>query len=647
MKYILHIAASLTLAALAPTAVFAQCSTATNIMTVAGNHTPGYSGDGGPGTEAQMGSPYAVVSDAAGNVFIADYTNNVVRKLNIYGIMSTVAGTGEPGYNGENHYATESRLNGPSGLAVDAIGNLYIADKFNERIRKVDYHTGRMTTVAGNGLHGGWLGAAFGNGGPATAAALTYPVSVTLDCSGNMYIADNGSQTVRKIDTAGIITRFAGTHAGGYNGDGIAATAARLNSPRGLATDCAGNVYIADAWNNRVRKVDAGGIISTFAGNGTAGYSGDGAPAGSASLWIPWGLTLDACGNLYICDYNNNAVRKVSGGYITTFAGRNERGYTGDGAQADSARIYLPSGVAIDGSNNIFVADYGNLVVRYIGTSLTAARSFAGGTTQSIYTCRNAAPVSVDAVMTIPDAQEGKTNTWTVAIQPAHGTLAGFEHDAVTAQKGAANPEGLTYKPEENFTGMDEFTVKVTDGTTSAYSTITVFVRDAPDAGTITGNAISATSTQMVNATGTPGGVWSSSDNTIATINNDGLVTAVANGVVTISYTLETSCGQRAATTTYIAQTRELNNAELMVFPNPNKGAFRINFTATKAGNMQLSATDVSGRVVYRQQITANEGVNTVEINMPENACRPGLLRFVLADDKAHTHDAATVLIVE
>lgn len=393
MNLLLRVAISCAFTLTIQHAALAQCGTATNIITVAGNHTSGYSGDGGAGTSAQMGSPYAVVSDAAGNVFIADYFNNVVRKLNIYGVMSTVAGTGEPGYNGENLYATESRLNGPAGLAVDAFGNLYIADKFNERIRKVDGHTGRMTTIAGNGLHGGWNGAGFGNGGPATAASLTYPVAVALDCTGNIYIADNGSQTVRKIDPTGTITRFAGTHAGGYNGDAIAATSAMLNNPNGIAADCAGNVYIADSWNNRVRKVDGSGIITTYAGNGTPAYSGDGSPAGSASLWIPWGITLDACNNLYICDYNNNAVRKVSGGYISTFAGRNERGYTGDGAQADSARIYLPSGIAIDGSNNIFIADYGNWVVRYIGTAHAASRAFAGGNTQSIYTCSNAAPV--------------------------------------------------------------------------------------------------------------------------------------------------------------------------------------------------------------------------------------------------------------
>ena len=303
MNLLLRIAVSCAFTLTIQHAAFAQCGTATNIITVAGNHTSGYSGDGGAGTSAQMGSPYAVVSDAAGNVFIADYFNNVVRKLNIYGVMSTVAGTGEPGYNGENLYATESRLNGPAGLAVDAIGNLYIADKFNERIRKVDGHTGRMTTIAGNGQHGGWNGAEFGNGGLATAASLTYPVAVALDCTGNIYIADNGSQTVRKIDPTGIITRFAGTHEGGYNGDAIAATSAMLNSPNGIAADCAGNVYIADSWNNRVRKVDGSGIITTYAGKGDfftgPDVIGDNGPA-TAALLVPYGLHADTCGNVFV-----------------------------------------------------------------------------------------------------------------------------------------------------------------------------------------------------------------------------------------------------------------------------------------------------------------------------------------------------------
>jgi hypothetical protein len=594
-----------------------------------------------------MGSPYAVVSDAAGNVFIADYFNNVVRKLNIYGVMSTVAGTGEPGYNGENLYATESRLNGPAGLAVDAIGNLYIADKFNERIRKIDSHAGRMTTIAGNGLHGGWNGAEFGNGGPATAASLTYPVAVALDCTGNMYIADNGSQTVRKIDPAGIITRFAGTHEGGYNGDAIPAVSALLNNPSGIAADCAGNVYIADSWNNRVRKVDGSGIITTYAGNGIPAYTGDGSPAGSASLWIPWGITLDACNNLYICDYNNNAVRKVSGGYISTFAGRNERGYTGDGAQADSARIYLPSGIAIDGSNNIFIADYGNWVVRYVGTAHAASRAFAGGSTQTLHTCSNTAPVSVDEVMTIPETQEGKAITWTIATPPAHGHLSGFDNATVIAQKGAVKPTGVTYQPETGFTGMDEFTVQVADGDKRSNTTVTVFVKESPEVGTITGNVLSTTSIQMSNTTGAPGGVWSVSDNKVATIDQNGLVNALGHGVVTISYTIETGCGQKAATTTYVAQTREIGAGELLVFPNPNKGTFRINFNASVGGDVRLTATDVTGRTVYTQSLTATEGVNSVKVELPDNARHTGLLRIVLSGNASQTYDAATVVITE
>lgn len=215
----------------------AQCTPGTTISTLAGNHIPGYSGDGGPASDAMMRYPYAVAADAAGNVYIADYFSHVVRKVSTSGTITTIAGTGAAGYNGDGISAVSAQLNKPAGVTVGPDGNLCVSDMFNERIRKVNLTTGIISTVAGNGLHGGWQGAAFGNNGPATAAALTHPICVAFDCSNNMYIADRGSQTVRKVDAGDTITRFAGNHAGTYNGDGIPATAASLNNPRGLAAD--------------------------------------------------------------------------------------------------------------------------------------------------------------------------------------------------------------------------------------------------------------------------------------------------------------------------------------------------------------------------------------------------------------------------
>ncbi len=458
----------------------AQCTPGTTISTLAGNHIPGYSGDGGPASEAMMRYPYAVAADAAGNVYIADYFSHVVRKVSTSGTITTIAGTGAAGYNGDGISAVSAQLNKPAGVTVGPDGNLYISDMFNERIRKVNLASGIISTVAGNGLHGGWQGAAFGNGGPATAAALTHPICVAFDCSNNMYIADRGSQTVRKVDAGGTITRFAGNHAGTYNGDDIPATAASLNNPRGLAADCAGNVYISDAWNNRIRKVDGSGMITTFAGTGSGGFTGDGVPKGSATLWGPWGITLDGCGNLYICDYDNYRVRKVgTDNYINTIAGTGLRGYTGDGGAATEADVYLPSSLAIMPGGDLVIAENGNSVVRAIGSSTFGSRAFNGGTTQ-VVRIYEGETVKLDDVLGMQvTAAMPSAYTWEAGLEATHGRLTGLKGSA--QMKGSSvTPTGVTYTPDAGFTGRDEFTIKGTDGSNTGYTTVTVIVEAKP-----------------------------------------------------------------------------------------------------------------------------------------------------------------------
>lgn len=459
------------------------CSYSTSINTLAGSHVNGYTGDGGAGTAATMRSPWSIVGDGSGDVYIADYFNHAVRKVDhATGIITTVAGNGSGvgGFSGDGGPATAAQLNGPAGINIFG-GALYIADKFNERIRKVDLSTGIITTVAGNGLHGGYSGP-YNDNGPATAASLTYPIGVTFDCFNHMYITDVGSQTIRRVDLANdSIYVFAGTHGGGYNGDGIAATSAKLNQPSGLTVDCAsGDVYIADSWNNRIRKVDAStGLISTYAGTGDSLlYEGDGGAATAAKLWIPWGIALDPCGNLYICDYNNNAVRVVDGGtgIISTYAGGNGRGYDGDGDEATAAKVYLPSALAIDGLNNVYVADYGNMVVRYLGSVPYASRAYVHGTTQRLEVNENDAAVLINALMAVP-ATTG-TQTWTISANATHGTLAGFPVTS-TATSGNAIPTGISYKPNAGYSGNDEFTIVMSDGVTKASTTVNVKVNPA------------------------------------------------------------------------------------------------------------------------------------------------------------------------
>jgi len=620
------------------------CLTATNISTSAGSHVDGYTGDRGMANAATMGSPYGVAADAAGNVYIVDYFNNVIRKVDPSGIITTVAGTGTAGFSGDGGPATEAQLNGPRGVTLDGAGNIYIADKFNERIRKID-PTGTITTIAGNGLHGGLNNQPYGDDGPATAASLTYPASVALDCSGNMYIADLGSETVRKIDAGGTITLFAGTHAGGYNGDNIQATAAQLNEPSCVLADCAGNVYIADSWNNRIRMVN-GGVITTIAGNGAATFGGDGGPATAASLWIPMGITLDACGNLYICDWQNNVVRKVTGTTIATFAGinySNWHGYSGDDHAADSAELYLPAGLAIDGTGNVYIADYGNFVIREIGAAAPSPHRFANGTTQDITICVNET-VNINTHLTVPNTINGKTQTWTVSRAPENGSLLGFNTTA-TANGATVNPTGVTYTPIPGFTGRDEFTVVTSDGVNTSSTTVNVFIVPAPNAGTITiGNEIAGNKINLVNASGDLNGVWSSDNASIANVDNSGTVTAISNGVVTISYTVTNKCGSRSTA----AKVSSILNAPSGAtwFPNPNNGTFQCAFNSTKNEQLELVATDVTGRVVYKQNIQATAGANVVNVKLPNTITKSSVIMVSLGNAQTK-YPTAKVMVTE
>ncbi|MCY4595485.1 MAG: NHL repeat-containing protein, partial [Bryobacterales bacterium] len=331
------------------------------ITTVAGTDVRGYGGDGGAAANAQLHFPSGVAVDGLGNLYIADRSNHRVRKVDRAGVITTVAGTGELGYGGDGGPAAGAELASPSGVAVDGSGNLYIADESNHRVRRVD-PAGVITTVAGTAALG--YG---GDGGPAASAELAFPLGVAVDGSGNLYIADSWNDRVRKVDRAGVITTVAGTGERGYGGDGGPAASAQLYSPRGVAVDGSGNLYIADSSNDRVRRVDLAGVITTVAGTGALGYGGDSGPAVNARLGDPSAVAVDASGNLYIADGWNHRVRKVDrAGVITTVAGTGERGYGGDGGPAASAQLTFPRGVAVDGSGNLYIADSWNHRVRRV-----------------------------------------------------------------------------------------------------------------------------------------------------------------------------------------------------------------------------------------------------------------------------------------
>jgi len=321
------------------------------ISTVAGSKSPGDSGDGGPATSAQLYAPRGMVFDRSGNLYVSDESDNCVRKVTPAGLISTVAGNQTRGDSGDGGPATSAQLASPGYLAFDSIGNLYIADQGNGRVRKVT-PAGIITTVAGTGTSG-----YSGDGGTATSAQLRSPSGLAFDSAGNLLIADEPCNCIRKVTPAGIISTIAGDGTYGYSGDGGPATSARLNGPGGIAFDSSGNLYVADSKNNRLRKVTPAGIITTFAGNGLQAYAGNGVPAATAPLGAPSSLAFDALGNLYIADSSNFRVEKVTpSGILYTVAGNGIAGNSGDFGPAAAAQLNLPTGLALDSAGNLYVA---------------------------------------------------------------------------------------------------------------------------------------------------------------------------------------------------------------------------------------------------------------------------------------------------
>ena len=334
------------------------------ITAYAGTGTQGYTGDNGAATAARLRNPEGVSVSANGDLYIADTSNDAIRKVNVLtGVITTVAG-GSNGYSGDGGPATAAKVKNPQDVAVAANGDLYIADTANHAIRKVSSATGIITTVAGDGSPG-----STGDGGAATSARLRSPSGIVVAGNGDLYIGDTGNDKVRKITAAtAIITTFAGTGTAGYTGDGGAATAARLRAPQGLALASSGDLYIADTGNHAVRKVSAAtGFITTYAGTGTSGFLGDGGAATSARLSSPQAVSLNSAGDLFIADTGNDRVRRVAGsGTITTIAGTGVAGNTGDGGPATAARLSSPRGVAVSATGAYYIGDRGNDRVRKV-----------------------------------------------------------------------------------------------------------------------------------------------------------------------------------------------------------------------------------------------------------------------------------------
>jgi hypothetical protein len=573
-----------------------------NITTVVGNGTAAYSGESVVAVSSSVNHPAELVIDGSGNIYFSELNSNRIRKVSPSGIITTIAGTGVAGYSGDGGPATAARLNMPFGIDIDNAGNLYFADCLNHRVRRIST-SGIITTVAGNGT-GGFSG----NGGAATAAAMLGPTYIRFDHSGNLYISDNSNNMLRKVNTSGIITTIAGTGFIGYTGDGGAATNARLYSPSGMAVDLSGNVYLCDYGNNVVRKISAAGIISTFAGTGVAGYTGDGGPATAARFKSVQDVVIDAAGNFILADTKNHVVRKINtSGIISTIAGTGIAGFSGDGGPATAANFKEPGGFGIDPTGNLHVADVFNHRIRKYITSTDSTPYFTFSGVPTLYLCLTEGFLTtpIDTYLTAYDANVSQTLTWNALMSPSNGILSGTYSTLSTGA--AVTPSGFTYTPTLGYIGTDSFSYTINDGI--GYDTIKLyaFMNTTPTAGIISGDdSVCVGDTAHLSST-IAGGVWSTLNPSISTISTSGILTGVASGVDSVVYTVTNHCGTDTSYFPVVIIDGQLCNASLngshnslsfKVFPNPNNGQFNIQFPNHTSKDILVTVRNVYGQVV-------------------------------------------------
>ena len=602
------------------------------ITTVAGQY-PGYSGNGGPAIAARLNWPAGIALDSAGDLFIADSSNNVIREVDhATGVITTVAGNGRGGYSGDGGPATAAELHDPTGVAVDAAGDLFIADSLDSRIREVNHATGVITTVAGCGV---W--AYGGDGGPATAAYLEGPYGVALDAAGDLFIADTDNNAIREVDHAtGMITTVAGNGRGGYSGDDGPATAAELGDPTGVAVDAAGDVFIADDANQVVREVNlATGVITTVAGNGRGSYSGDGGPATAAELYYPSGVALDSAGDLFIADVFNGRIREVNHatGVITTVAG--DGGLLGEGyvGPATTAGLGFVCGVAVDSAGNLFIPvngnagspNYASMVCEVASGAIVSVR-WGDGTSVTTSTNPSVYGLPVTFTATVAATQPGNgTPTGTVTFSnggtllgtgnlDANGiatfsteTLTGGTHTITASYAGDANFIATSGNVTETVNQDTTTMVVSASANQSVYSqpvTFTATVAAAPSgAGTPTG-------TVTFSDDGTLLGTGSLDANGNATFSTDTLATGTHT--ITVSYTGDADF---TATSGSVTQTVNQDATTMAVSASANPSVYSqpVTFTANVAATPPGAGTP-AGTVTF-----SDDGTLLGTVNLDDN----------------------------
>ena len=466
------------------------------IQTVAGTGVEGSNPGGIPATSANLFFPSGLAVDSAGDIYIADEQNNVVQEVNAKtGLITTIAGTGTAGYNGDGIAATSAELNFPSAVHFDAAGDLFIVDAGNNRIREVNAKTGLISTVVGTGTAG-----YNGDGIAATSAELNFPLDITFDSSGNLYITDSGNNRVREVNAStGLISTIAGTGTAGYNGDGISAASAELNEPDGIAVDTAGDVFVTEVFGERVREISAAtGLIGTIAGTGTYGYNGDGIAAISAQLAEPEAVVLDAAGNIYIADAGNSRIREIdaSTGLISTVVGTVTDGYNGDGIPADTAELVQPADLAFDSAGDLFIADLGNSRVREVSTGNTVIT-----VTPAIPTVTASDPGGIfnggssAATATVAGVVAGVDNTPSSSLEGVSLTLNYYAGTTATGTPlpGAPSAAG-TYTVVATFPGSQDYS-SASDSATFSISRALPVISVSDAGGIFNGSSFPATAT--------------------------------------------------------------------------------------------------------------------------------------------------------
>ncbi len=573
-----------------------DAQTTFTISTFGGTGVASSTGDGGNVSLATFNAPHGVTTDAAGNVFISEFGGNKIRKVNSSGIVSLYAGTGVAGFGGDGGPATAAQFNAPTGIALDASGNLYIAEYLGNRVRVIT-PTGTITTIAGTGVPG-----SAGDGGLCTAAQLNAPTDVKIDPAGNVYIVEGSGNRVRKINTSGIISTIVGNGTATSTGDGGLASAATTNFPVSLYFDAAGNMYICELIGNKVRKVNTSGIISTIIGTGVASSTGDGGLATAATLNQAGCMLIDAGGNILVSEYTGARIRSVNAaGIISTAVGTGVGGFSGDGGLATAAQINGPFQLAqAIAPNQIYVAEYLNNRIRLL-TSSSCTTAVTATVASSSVTCNGSAngSATVNAVGGGPF-----TYTW----------IPGAQTTSVVTGLAAGSYTVIT----KNSCGN------------TAVNTVNI-TQPSPMITTIFGNPLTVcaggTSTLTTIASGgTPSYTYSWSPSGGAT--NTAVVTTTATTIYTATAIDANSCTKTstiAVTVSTCVGVPNLSlNTESTIYPNPNKGEFVI-INGSLGANMHYEIYNGLGQLVTKDEM------NPVETKVILNE-KPGIYLVKILD---------------